>query len=178
MFRFSSEQLRSRRLLAPIATWMMIGLGASPAFGKEEAETMGTEVQEQPSPAVAAVWEMEDAYWRYVQSGDVDNYLTLWHEDFIGWPCAMNALHPVGKESISLWVEDIRVEKVKFGYRLQREAGQDFGPVVAVHYSTPMIYQYPDGRVTGQDQTYKFTHTWLWNGTGWQIISGMCAPLE
>jgi hypothetical protein len=153
-------------------------LAAGTAVGRDEAETMGTEEADQPSAAVLAVWEMEDAYWRYVQGGDVDRYLTLWHEDFIGWPCAFGALHPVGKDSIGSWVERIRDEELKFTYKIRREAGQDFGAVVAVHYSTPMIYEYPDGRVTGKDQLYKFTHTWLWNGTGWQIISGMCAPLE
>jgi hypothetical protein len=153
-------------------------LTTQPLLGKDEAEVMGTEVKEHPSPAVEAVWEMEDTYWRYVQAGDVDRYLTLWHEDFIGWPCAMDAMHPLGKGSIGTWVEEIRDEKVRFTYRIQREAGQDFGAVVAVHYSTPMTYAFPDGRITGADQLYKFTHTWLWNGTGWQIISGMCAPLE
>jgi len=160
----------------------LVCLAASLAVGaadaSDEAVTMGSADDDQPSAAVQAVWDMEDAYWRYVQAGDVDRYLTLWHDDFIGWPCAWGALHPVGKASIGSWVERIRDEKLKLTYRIQREAGQDFGAVVAVHYSTPMTYEYPDGRVTGKDQLYKFTHTWLWDGTGWQIISGMCAPLE
>lgn len=178
MFIASNGSRGGGRFVGPALGSLAALLITTPAAGRDDAATMGTEVNERSSPAVEAVWQMEDAYWRYVEAGDVDRYLTLWHEDFIGWPCAMNAMHPLGKESIGAWVEEIRDQKVKFAYRIQREAGQDFGAVVAVHYSTPMTYVYPDGRVTGEDQLYKFTHTWLWNGTGWQIISGMCAPLE
>lgn len=178
MFIINNGVRGGSRFTFPSLALVAALLTVTPVAGKEEAGTMGTEVSEQPSPAVEAVWQMEDAYWRYVAAGDVDRYLTLWHEDFIGWPCAMHAMHPYGKASIGTWVQEIRDEKVNFTYRIQREAGQDFGPVVAVHYSTPMTYVYPDGRVTGADQLYKFTHTWLWNGAEWQIISGMCAPLE
>jgi hypothetical protein len=86
---------------------------------------------------IAEVWELEAAYWEYVESGDVDSYLTLWHENF----------------------------------------AEDFGTVVVVHYRTPMTYEYPDGRVVGKDQSYKFTHTWMRVGSDWQIVGGMCAPL-
>ena len=39
------------------------------------------------TPEEQAVWQMEEAYWRYVQAGDVEQYVTLWHERFVGWPC-------------------------------------------------------------------------------------------
>ncbi len=125
------------------------------------------------------VWELEAAYWEYVESGDVDSYLTLWHEDFIGWPCAAGLdSHPAGKGNIGDWVRRIRDEKVRFTHDLQQEGAEDFGTVVVVHYRTPMTYEYPDGRVVGDDQSYKFTHTWMRVGSGWQIVGGMCAPLE
>ncbi len=128
---------------------------------------------------IAEVWELEAAYWEYVQSGDVDSYLTLWHEDFIGWPCAAGLdSHPAGKSTIGDWVRRIRDEEPRFTYDLQQEGAEDFGTVVVVHYRTPMTYEYPDGRVVGKDQSYKFTHTWMRVGSDWQIVGGMCAPLE
>ncbi len=171
----SRDKASSRAMTLAILPAVLI---AGAAFARDEDAAMGRAHDDQPSPAVDSVWQMEDDYWSYVQAGDVDRYLSLWHEDFIGWPCAFEALHPVGKDQISSWVERIRDQKLKLTYRIEPEAAQDFGHVVAVHYSTPMTYEYPDGRVTGQDQLYKFTHTWLWDGTEWQIISGMCAPLE
>ena len=35
------------------------------------------------------VWAMEESYWRYVQAGDVEGFLSLWHENFVGWPSQM-----------------------------------------------------------------------------------------
>ena len=29
-----------------------------------------------------AVWKLEEDYWRFVSAGDVDAYVSLWHDDF------------------------------------------------------------------------------------------------
>ena len=34
-----------------------------------------------------AVWQLEEDYWRFVSTGDVESYVKLWHKDFVGWPC-------------------------------------------------------------------------------------------
>ena len=36
------------------------------------------------SQNVSEVWAREDDYWRFVKAGDVESYVTLWHEKFIG----------------------------------------------------------------------------------------------
>ena len=124
-----------------------------------------------PAP-VEEVWEREEAYWRFVKAGDVANYLSLWNEDFRGWPCATE--HPATKATIGDWVREIRDKKVLFRYDLAREGAAYIGGVVIVYYRTPMIYEYTDGRTEGIGKTRKFTHTWMkLNGT-WQIIGGMC----
>ena len=128
--------------------------------------------------SVAQVWSLEEPYWRYVQSGGVERYLTLWHPKFIGWPCALGQAHPATKSSIGDWVRRIRDENARFTYELTREAAEEFGDVVVVYYRTPMRYEYPDGRVTGRDRSFKFVHTWKRVGSGWQIIGGMCASLD
>lgn len=121
---------------------------------------------------VEAVWAREEAYWRFVAAGDVDNYRTLWNRDFRGWPCA--AEHPATKATIGDWVREIRDQKIRFTYSLMREGAANVGGVVVVYYRTPMIYQYADGKIEGAGMTRKFTHTWMKvNGT-WEIIGGMC----
>ena len=119
------------------------------------------------------VWTMEEKYWQYVQAGDVENYLTLWHDDFVGWPCSTD--HPSRKANIGDWVRVIRDEGIQVTYDLHREATQYFGDVAVAHYSTPIVRRYPDGRVTGEGRLLKFTHTWMRSGNRWQIITGMCA---
>ena len=76
-----------------------------------------------------------------------------------------------------MWIQSLRDQKLRLSIALHREGIQDFGAVVVVHYSAPVITEYPDGRITGKDQLYKFTHTWMKVGSTWQIIGGMCAPL-
>lgn len=127
---------------------------------------------------IREVWALEEAYWRHVRDGDVERYLNLWHEDFIGWPCTADSRHPVRKDAAGAWIRDIREQKLRLAVSLQREGSQGFGDVLVVHYSTPVITEYPDGRVTGKDSLYKFTHTWLKADSTWQIIGGMCAPLD
>lgn len=34
-----------------------------------------------------AVWQLEEDYWHFESAGDVDSYVKLWHDDFVGWPC-------------------------------------------------------------------------------------------
>ena len=49
-----------------------------------------------------AIWNLEHAYWSYVQDNDLAAYLNLWHESFLGWPSTN--LAPVGKEHITDWI--------------------------------------------------------------------------
>jgi ketosteroid isomerase-like protein len=122
------------------------------------------------------VWKMEEAYWRYVKAGEVDAYTSLWHEDFVGWPCS--TLQPSRKANIGDWVREIRDKGIKVTCELHREAVQYFGDVAVVHYSTPLVYEYPDGKITGEGELLKFTHTWMKVNGQWLIIGGMCGVLK
>lgn len=124
---------------------------------------------------IAEVWAREDEYWRYVKAGDVENYVSLWDENFIGWPCGQE--HPVGKASIGTWVRKVRDEGIDVDYQLTREGAGDFGDSVVVHYSFTLVDTYPDGRVEGLGRRNKITHTWTRAGDTWQIIGGMCGEL-
>jgi hypothetical protein len=132
------------------------------------------------SKGVAEVWALEDDYWRYVKAGDVENYKTLWHEKFIGWPC--DQPHPARKAAIGDWVQKIRDEKIKVTAELTREGAEDFGNIVIVHYAVHRVDTYPDGKekrgpFSSPTGWSKITHTWLKVGDTWQIIGGMCGPL-
>jgi hypothetical protein len=132
-----------------------------------------------PAPAqsrsVSEVWAREDDYWRFVKAGDVESYVTLWHEKFIGWPCDQD--HPMRKSSIGQWVREIRDKKIAVTSVLTREGAEDFGAVVVVHYRFSRVDTYPDGRVEGRGRESKITHTWMRVGSTWQIVGGMCGDL-
>lgn len=124
-----------------------------------------------------AVWRLEEDYWRFVSAGDIDSYVKLWHDDFVGWPCFERT--PAGKQDIGKWVRDIRNNRWKLSYQLKPLANQSFGDdVVVVHYAAEYVYDYGDGTQSGAGIWRKFTHTWMRVGEGWQIIGGMCAAQE
>ncbi len=127
------------------------------------------------SQSVSEVWGREDDYWRFVKAGDVESYVTLWHEKFIGWPCDQN--HPMRKPSIGDWVRKIRDKKIAVTSVLTREGAEDFGAIVVVHYRFTRVDTYPDGRVEGRGRESKITHTWMKVGSTWQIVGGMCGGL-
>jgi ketosteroid isomerase-like protein len=130
----------------------------------------------EPGEAEAAVWKLEEDYWRYVQAGDVDSYVQLWHEDFVGWPCFSKT--PSDKSGIDNWVREIRDNRWKFSYTLRPLAARTIGDVVVVHYAAEYVYDYGDGTSSGAGLWRKFTHTWMKAGDRWQIVTGMCAAQE
>ena len=80
-----------------------------------------------------AVWALEEAYWVYVTNNDIDGYLTLWDEDFVGWPSFSKT--PSGKETIASWIPPLHDNPSEiYDYEFVREAVRAFGDVVVVHY--------------------------------------------
>lgn len=119
------------------------------------------------------VWQMEETYWHYVSSGNVEAYVSLWHDDFVGWPCF--SWTPARKANIGSWVEEIRDNHWTLTYDLRPEAVQLFGNVAVVHYAAEYVFGYPDGTSRGKGDWRKFTHTWMKVDGDWKIIGGMCA---
>jgi len=128
----------------------------------------------QPSADEKEVWSLEDSYWRYVQANDLDQYRTLWHADFLGWP--LSSPEPVRKERITDWItaHTSTGETLK-SYDLQRLAAQASGDHVTVTYRVHMSWVNKDG--VDQPGNLRVIHTWVRNASHkWQIISGMAAP--
>lgn len=121
----------------------------------------------------AAVWQMEEAYWRIVASGDPAGYSALFHEDFIGWPCTSET--PKGTTNSAAWVEEIRDNNWTLTYDLRPEAVHLFGDTSVIHYAAEYVFDYGDGTRKGEGDWRKFTHTWKKYGNQWLLIGGMCA---
>jgi ketosteroid isomerase-like protein len=128
------------------------------------------------TPEERAVWQLEEAYWRYVQAGDVEHYVMLWHERFVGWPCF--SAQPSDKSQIGGWVQEIRDGHLKFTYELKPLAVRVFDDVAIVQYAAMYVTEYGDGTRSGAGLWRKFTHTWKRTDGRWQIITGMCAAQE
>jgi hypothetical protein len=120
-----------------------------------------------------AVWGLEEAYWVHVKNNDIDGYLTLWDERFVGWPGFSKK--PMGKGNIAEWILPLHENSAEtYDYELTREAVRSFGDVVVVHYLVRDFFRSAStGEIVRQLDTYRITHTWQRREGTWQIITGM-----
>jgi len=120
------------------------------------------------------VWSLEQAYWKYVQTNDLDSYRTLWHADFLGWP--FSSPEPARKAQITDWISahTSKGETLK-SYELERLTTQVSSGYATTTYRARFLWA--DKAGTEKPGSIRIIHTWLRNADGkWQIISGMSAP--
>jgi ketosteroid isomerase-like protein len=119
----------------------------------------------------AQAWAGEEAYWRYAKAHDVKNFLTLWSDDFIGWPIAEQ--HPVHKTEIAAPLKSGGSLSQVVSYELHRESVEMHGSAVITYYRTTVRRRNADGAES--TATYRVTHTWMKRAGTWQIVGGMSA---
>jgi len=129
-----------------------------------------------PSSDGSKVWELEDAYWHYVQANDLRDYRALWSPDFLGWPSV--SPEPVRKDHITDWITNhTERHEVLRSYELERLAINVSGNLATTTYRIHMSWQDPDGAV--DSSVSRLIHTWVRNAAGeWQIVSGMSSPAD
>lgn len=126
--------------------------------------------QSQTSENEQTIWNLEHAYWHYVQDNDLPSYLGLWHKDFLGWPSVSAA--PVHKDRITDWITSETSKGLAFkSVAFKPAAIQMTGDVTVAYYW--MTYEWLDKEGHGAMRTLRVTHTWLRDGKDWRIIGGM-----
>ena len=120
-----------------------------------------------------AVWELERAYWQYVENNDLLAYSNLWHKDFLGWPSVSSV--PVRKDHITDWITSQTSKGLAFkAGDFKPAALQVTGNVAFACYWITFRWMDKDG--TGSPHTLRITHAWARTGKDWQIIGGMSMP--
>ena len=124
-----------------------------------------------------AVWELEESYYRFAKNNDPGSYLSLFHEDVIGWPTHDPA--PKGRNKVSQWIGAVHSDSTKeWNYEIERLAIQTFGEVVVVHYRLRDYFVSKESGEEISSQEFRISHSWLRVGETWQIISGMGAKFD
>jgi ketosteroid isomerase-like protein len=119
------------------------------------------------------LWDLERAYWRYVQDHDLAAYRNLWHKDFLGWPLVSET--PVHKDHITDWITSQTSQGLAFkSIEVRPAAIQVTGDIALTYYWS--TYEWLDKNGAGTPRTTRVTHTWIKNGKDWQIIGGMSMP--
>ena len=129
-----------------------------------------------PSQTVAdeqQLWNLERAYWRYVENNDLAAYSALWHQNFLGWPSVSAA--PVRKDHITDWITSQTSKGLKFeAGEFKPAAIQVTGDVAFACYWINFRWLDKDGN--GATHKLRITHAWVRSGNTWQIIGGMSMP--
>ena len=122
------------------------------------------------------VWALEERYWNDVQTSNVDDFMTLWHDDFQGWP-ATSAL-PIPKDSVANMLKDPAARNSRLtSYALHRKVVRVFGNTAIAMYAVTFTWVDRHGVVERTGQWYKLIHTWLRTNHRWKIIGSLSAPL-
>jgi ketosteroid isomerase-like protein len=126
-----------------------------------------------PSGDEQTLWNLEHAYWQYVEKNDLAAYSNLWHKDFLGWPSVSSA--PVRKDHIIDWITSQTSKGLAFKAGEFKPAEiQVTGDVAFTCYWITLSWVDKDGK--GAPHTFRITHAWLRSGNDWQIIGGMSMP--
>src|SRR5438132_7964483 len=119
------------------------------------------------------LWNLERAYWHYVEKNDLAAYSDLWHEDFLGWPSVNSA--PVRRDHITDWITSQTSKGLAFKAGKFKAAGiQVTGDVAFACYWITFSWVDKDGK--GATHTFRITHAWVRSGKDWRIIGGMSMP--
>ena len=123
-----------------------------------------------PSEEDQTLWNLERAYWHYVEKNDLAAYSNLWHNEFLGWPYVSSA--PVRKDHITDWITSQTSKGLAFKSEEFKPAGiQVTGDVAFACYWITFRWVDKDGQ--GAAHTLRVTHAWLRSGKNWRIIGGM-----
>jgi ketosteroid isomerase-like protein len=128
------------------------------AFGQE-----GSAVQKE-------VWKGEEAYWRLLKEKNVEAYMSLWHEQFVGWPTGTPT--PADKAAIrTRWYPSLTIENSIISYDLKPMSIRVHGDTAVVYSSVKLTTR--NKQSNEREETFFLTHTWMKENAKWQIVGGM-----
>ena len=127
--------------------------------------TQPTQAQEW-SPAQQDVWKNVEAYWARDSAGDLDGFLSYFHENYIGWDLTEPA--STNKARLRKFLEyGYKTEKTVL-YDIQPVAINVIGNVAVVHYYYTAITKAADGKES--DRAGRWADVLMKQGDKWVII--------
>ncbi len=126
--------------------------------------------EERPSDSEQALWKLEHSYWQYVHDDNLNEYRSLWHKGFLGWPSVSTT--PVRKDHITDWITSQTSKNLSLNVQEFKPAAiQVTGNIAVLCYW--LTYKWVDKSGVGDKYTVRVTHTWFKDNEGWRIIGGM-----
>jgi ketosteroid isomerase-like protein len=120
----------------------------------------------------ATIWGLEERYWNCWIKEDVEGYMSLLHEDFMGWASSLEM--PGDKKAARKFVQNFLSQIKLFAFEMKPCAIKIIDDTALVHYF--LLLKDEDGNQIGN--RYRITHTWLKQAGIWQILGGMSSEIE
>ncbi|HME87718.1 MAG TPA: nuclear transport factor 2 family protein [Chthoniobacterales bacterium] len=126
----------------------------------------------------AQIWNLEQAYWEYVKTSDLEKYRALFRDDFVGWPLITTA--PVRKDDhITDWITNNTSKGITLqSYSMEQLAVRVTGDVAINHYRIKLNWAKVDNGEAARTDALRITHTWIQTCNTWQILGGMSASVN
>ena len=132
---------------------------ASVAEGQASAQTLSTGSE--------MAWAGEARYWADQEAGNNADYIKLFDENFMGWPCERPS--PARKADVNGLFNGLQP-----GVMIDRKSSVTGPGFVITYYRATGRIQLGGGRI--ETLVLNFTHTWIPTVDGWKITGGMCRP--
>jgi ketosteroid isomerase-like protein len=142
---------------------IVIGLGLINNLGAARQEYLDTEKK---------VWQLEERYWECWINEDLEGYMSLLHEGFLGWPSSLEL--PSDKKAARGFVQNFWAQAKLFAFEMKPAGIRVVDDVAVVHYF--VIGKDKDGNPVGSG--YRITHTWKKQGGKWQVLGGMSSAAK
>lgn len=117
------------------------------------------------------VWAGEEAYWEYVADADVEGFMTIVDDRFVGWPTHEETPTDAAelRGNVEEWFGEVQGYD-EYQYRLEPFANVTAGDIGITYYRSHKEYQ--DGAESGSWAS-EITHTWRRTDGEWKLRGGM-----
>jgi len=115
------------------------------------------------------LWHLEETYIKAHVEADHQTILSLWDEDFLGWPSRLQK--PSGKDGGAEYLAKFFPNPMQLTPRLERLGVRLEGNVAILFYR--LHWGGDDGNGSITTATTRLTHTWVRRGSEWFILGGM-----
>jgi len=139
---------------------------AATASAAQESGVGGIQTPQQPEETI---WALEELYSAYHRDANHDGVLSIWHDQFLGWPDPEP--QPANKEQGARYLRREFPTPASLTFHIQREGIRILGDVVINYYTLHTLSKDEDGRE--QRRSVRVTHTWIKEEGQWRLLGGM-----
>jgi ketosteroid isomerase-like protein len=118
------------------------------------------------------IWHEESRYIQAYRDADYNTVMSLWHDNFLGWPSAEH--EPIRKQQGEAFLKHRYKRPGQWDFAIEPQSIQLTGDIAITQYILKTwSANAPDPK---RVKVNRIVHTWLKKAGQWKILGGMSAP--